>query len=165
MAKIEFEVLGKPAPGGSKRGFYIKSLNRVVIAPANNKTKPWMATVSSFAKEAYQGTLLEGALKLSLEFHILRPKGHYGTGGQAGVLKTSAPKYSTVKPDLTKLKRSTEDALTGIIWRDDSQVAEKATSKIYVEKNPGVLVTVETLGNEANNENLFTEVKREEMAL
>ena len=144
---IQFFVPGIPAPGGSKRGFFIKSINRVVMTPASTKTKPWMNTVSVFAKEAYQGELLQGALKLTLEFHLLRPKNHYGTGKKANVLKVSAPMYSTVKPDLTKLERSTEDALVGIIMRDDSQVAVKATKKIYVDRDSGVMITVEQLEN------------------
>ena len=144
---VRFFVPGIPAPGGSKRGFFIKSINRVVMTPASTKTKPWMNTVSVFAKEAYHGDLLQGALKLTLEFHLLRPKNHYGTGKKANVLKVSAPMYSTVKPDLTKLERSTEDALVGIIMRDDSQVAVKATRKIYVDRDSGVMITVEQLEN------------------
>lgn len=140
-----FFVPGKPAPGGSKKGFYIKSIGRVVMAPANDKTKPWMGIVSAFAKEAYGGELLSGALRLILEFRLLRPKNHYGTGKKANVLKATAPTYSTSKPDLTKLERSTEDALTGIIFRDDSQVAKKVTEKRYVERDSGVMITVEQI--------------------
>ena len=144
---VRFFVPGKPSPGGSKKGFYIKSIGRVVMAPASDKTKPWMAVVSAYAKIAYSGELLLGALKLTLEFHLLRPKNHYGTGKKANTLKASAPMYSTVKPDLTKLERSTEDALVGIIMRDDSQVAVKATKKIYVDRDSGVMITVEQLEN------------------
>ena len=144
---VRFFVLGRPAPGGSKKGFYIKSIHRVVMAPASDKTKPWMAVVSAYAKIAYSGELLLGALKLTLEFHLLRPKNHYGTGKKANVLKASSPIYSTVKPDLTKLERSTEDALTGIIFRDDSQVAKKVTEKRYVERDSGVMITVEQISD------------------
>jgi Holliday junction resolvase RusA-like endonuclease len=151
--QIKFFVPGTPAPGGSKRGFYIKNIGRVVMAPASNKTKPWMAIVSAFAKEAYQGELLQGALKLTFEFRLLRPKTHYGTGKKANILKSSAPIYSTVKPDLTKLERSTEDALVGIIMRDDSQVAEKATKKIYVERDSGVEIVIETINGQNQEAN------------
>lgn len=145
MKEISFTVLGIPAPGGSKKGFYIKSIKRVVMAPASNKTKPWMALVSAAAKEAYQGPLLEGPLKLRFDFYMLRPKGHYGTGRRASILKGIAPSFHTIRPDLTKLERSTEDALTGIIFRDDSQVAMKQTQKIYIERDPGVKITISTL--------------------
>lgn len=160
--KISFFIPGKPAPGGSKKGFYIKSLNRVVIAPANSKTKPWMAVVSAYAKEAWNGPLLQGPLKLSMEFRLLRPKNHYGTGKKMNVLKATSPIYSTVKPDLTKLERSTEDALVGIIMRDDSQVAVKSTHKIYVERDEGVLVAIEELDNLNNLDSLFKGEKNED---
>jgi Holliday junction resolvase RusA-like endonuclease len=80
-----------------------------------------------------------------MTFHVLRLKGHYRTGKYAGILRDDAPNYVAVKPDLTKLERSTEDALTGIIFRDDSQVASKDTKKIYVEKYPGVGITINEL--------------------
>ena len=144
--KIEFFVPGKPSPGGSKRGFFIKSINRVVLTPACKNTKPWMATVSSFAKEAYKGALLTRAVELQMSFRILRPKSHFGTGKKVDVVRESAPMYSIVRPDLTKLERSTEDALTGIIWRDDSQVAVKHTEKRYVERDCGVWISI--TGNE-----------------
>lgn len=143
---ITFFVPGKAAPGGSKKGFYIAKIKRVVMAPASDKTKPWMAIVSAFAREAYTDNPLTGPLAVTMTFKILRPKNHYRTGKNAGILRDDAQKYCTVKPDLTKLERSTEDALTGIIWRDDSQVAQKNTQKIYVEKDPGVEITVQQIG-------------------
>lgn len=139
---INFFVAGIPAPGGSKTGFYIPAMKRVVMAPASKKTKPWMALVSASAKEAYDGPLLTGAVELKVEFRFCRPKGHYGSGKNASVLKTSAPIFPTVKPDRTKCLRSTEDALVGIIFRDDSQVVTGQTSKVYVERDPGAMITV-----------------------
>ena len=141
--KIEFFVPGVPAPGGSKTGFYIPKLKRVVMTPASMKTKPWMALVSAYAKEAYSGALLTGAIELSIQFRFCRPKGHYGTGKNAGILKVSAPKHHLTKPDRTKLLRSTEDALKGVVWRDDSQVVTGPTEKVYCDRDPGAQITIE----------------------
>ncbi|MFA5424935.1 MAG: RusA family crossover junction endodeoxyribonuclease [Phycisphaerae bacterium] len=143
--KIEFFVPGAPAPGGSKKGFYVKSLNRVVMAPDSDKTKPWMATVSAFAKLHYQGPLFTGPMRVTIVFRFLRPKNHYGTGKNASILKASAPKYHTVKPDTTKLFRSTEDAMVGIIYRDDSQVMHGPSEKVYVDRDPGAQITIEEI--------------------
>lgn len=148
MEAITFFVPGTPAPGGSKKGFYIKSINRVVMAPASDKTRPWMNTVSHFARMNYQGPLIEGPVRLEMTFKAMRTKGHYGTGKKAGILKQNAPTFVTVRPDLTKLERSTEDALTGILWRDDGQVVQKATSKIYTDRDPGVLIKVTEINAE-----------------
>lgn len=133
-----FFVHGTPKPGGSKRGFYIKKLNRVVITDANKKTKPWMDSVASAATEAYKGEPVIEPVNLQTVFIFPRPKGHYGTGRNAGKLKASAPKYHTVKPDRTKVLRSTEDAMKGIVWRDDSQVVAGGTTKVYVRSRDSV---------------------------
>jgi Holliday junction resolvase RusA-like endonuclease len=104
-----------------------------------------MALVADYARANYDGPLLVGAIELSIQFRFCRPKGHYGTGKNEGILKASAPKHHTVKPDRTKCLRSTEDALKGIIWRDDSQVVTGITSKVYVDRDPGAQITIEPI--------------------
>jgi len=74
---------------------------------------------------------LEGPLLLELTFWIPRPKGHYGSGKNAAVVKAGAPFAPTVKPDLLKLTRAVEDALTGIVYRDDSQITSETLQKAY----------------------------------
>jgi Holliday junction resolvase RusA-like endonuclease len=87
--------------------------------------------------------LLEGPLGLAVVFNITRPKGHFGTGRNAGALKDSAPYWPTVKPDATKLLRGLEDALTGVVWRDDAQVVEQAVTKRYAEREGARVVVWE----------------------
>ena len=128
---INFFVPGAPATAGSKTGFYNKKLKRVLMVPANKKQKPWMAQVRAVAVENYSGPVLTGPIKLYLLFTFLRPKSHYGSGKNADKIKESAPEYHTTKPDLTKLIRAVEDALTSIIWRDDSQVVLHDAEKSY----------------------------------
>jgi Holliday junction resolvase RusA-like endonuclease len=140
--KIQFFVPGIPAPGGSKKGFYIPKIKRVVMAPDCKRTRSWMDSVACFAKAEYSKPLLTGPLRLEIEFRLLRPQGHYGTGSHAGTIKDSAPKYPTVKPDGVKLTRSTEDAMKGIIWRDDSQVVMHAIRKVYVDRDPGAEILI-----------------------
>lgn len=35
-------------------------------------------------------------------------------------------------PDVLKLARGVEDALTGIVWRDDAQIVNESLSKVVV---------------------------------
>ena len=135
---LRFQVYGLPQPGGSKRAFVVGK--RAMIVDANPKAKDWKTTVAQTVAEQYDGPLLTGALELNVTFIMPRPKGHYGTGRNAGVLKTNAPKFHIVRPDSTKLLRPTEDALTGIIWRDDAQLAIRAM-KLYGER-PGAFIEV-----------------------
>lgn len=131
---ISFTVHGQAQPAGSKRGFYNKKSKRVIITDASAKSRPWKAVVSDAAAEAMAGMpLLDGPLMLGLEFYFPRPKGHYGTGRNAGTVRASAPPIPTVKPDLLKLARAVEDALTGIVYRDDAQIAREILDKFYGE--------------------------------
>lgn len=50
----------------------------------------------------------------------------------------------TVKPDATKLWRSTEDALTGIAWRDDAQISVQVVEKRYGSQS-GALIQISSL--------------------
>lgn len=127
---ITFFIPGVPAPGGSKTGFPLKS-GRVIMAPACKRTKPWMAVCAVVARQAMQDgrhELLTGPLRLDVDFFLPRIKGHYRANG---ALKPNAPIWHTVKPDRTKLLRALEDALTGIVWRDDSAVVCGESRKLY----------------------------------
>jgi len=135
--QIELFVPGIPAGAGSKKGFYIKKINKVIMSPASKKTKPWMESVRWAAIQAgYNGKLLlTKPVHLQLTFYYHRPKGHYGTGKNAGNLKGSAPKHKTTQPDLCKLVRAVEDALTGLVWEDDRQIVVHKNAKTYCERH------------------------------
>jgi Holliday junction resolvase RusA-like endonuclease len=141
--QIEFFVAGKPAPGGSKKGFVNPRTGRVVIQDDCDRNGPWMARVAYFARRAYQGEPLEGPVQLHLRFSFLRPKSHYRTGKHSAELRPDAPIFHTSKPDTTKLTRAAEDALKGITWKDDSQVAYQTAEKRY-GITEGVKITIRT---------------------
>ena len=143
--QIQFFVPGIPATAGSKTPFIYKDKksgkNRVAMSPANKRQKPWMSDVKMFAAEAYKGDPLTWPIGLYIDFYLPRPKSHYGTGKNSDKLKDSAPNRPITMPDLTKLTRALEDALKGIIWRDDSQVVSQYIEKHYSNK-PGAQVTI-----------------------
>ena len=136
MAVIRFTAIGKPQPAGSKSGAPIRRRNGsigVAMRDSNPKAKPWQAIVANAAREAYSGDLLRGPLFVRMKFFLPRPKGHYGTGKNAATLKASAPRHPTKKPDALKLARGTEDALTGVVYADDSQIVSERLVKRYGE--------------------------------
>jgi Holliday junction resolvase RusA-like endonuclease len=124
-ATIQFFVPGVPQPGGSKRAFVVNG--RAVVTDDAKHNKSWRASVAAAGYEAHTGQLLDGPLAVSFLFVLARPRGHFGKKG----LKPSAPAYPAVKPDVLKLARSTEDALTGILWRDDSRTVVLTARKVY----------------------------------
>jgi Holliday junction resolvase RusA-like endonuclease len=134
---LSFFVPGIPKTAGSKRAFIPKGWQRAIIVDDNPKSRDWKTDVSQAGQAAYKGPLLEGPLEVSLAFVCLRPKGHHGKNG----VRPSAPVWPIGKPDVLKLARAVEDALTGIIWRDDAQVVSEHLCKLYGPK-PGVYVMV-----------------------
>lgn len=145
---IQFFVPGQARPAGSKSAFKNPNTGKIIVTHANPKTKGWMDSVAWHAmKHVGAMCLLTDAVCLKLTFLRLRPGGDYGTGRNEGIIKASAPLHNTKIPDLTKLTRAVEDALTGIIWKDDSQVIAQRTNKRYCrgDEKPGVWILVETI--------------------
>lgn len=62
--------------------------------------------------------------------------------------KTKLNRPGKGQGDLTNLYKATEDALTGLAYRDDSQVCRAEIQKRWVEpgEEVGVLVRVEKIG-------------------
>lgn len=142
MPPISFFVPGVPKPAGSKRAFIIKG--RAIITDANKNARDWKIDVQHAARsvmEQLEGNRLSGPLKLHVVFNLPRPKSHYRTGKNANLLRDDAPAWHTSKPDTTKLLRGLEDALTGMLWGDDSQVCVQTALKRYSER-PGADVTI-----------------------
>jgi Holliday junction resolvase RusA-like endonuclease len=150
--RIEFFVQGSAKPAGSKRGFAIKQggqyTGRVVVQDASGEAgRIWRQDVKAAAREAYQGAPLDCPLAVVAIFYQARPKAHFGGGRNAHLLKASAPRYPVSKPDTTKLFRAVEDALTGILWKDDCLIVAQQVRKKYCDEahsQPGVLLRVET---------------------
>lgn len=94
----------------------------------------------------------QGPVFVIARFYFTRPQGHFGTGRNAGVLKASAPTHPTTRAngDADKLARGLLDALTGICFRDDSQVAVLMVTKHFADTG-GARVEV-TLGECAVHE-------------
>lgn len=131
---IAFTVLGRPQPAGSKRAFANPKTGKIIVTDDAKGSRPWKQQVAGEAIDAWPyvlTNLLEGPLELDVTFVLARPKGHYRTGKFADLVRDSAPPCPIVKPDTTKLLRAVEDALTGILWRDDAQVVEQSARKVY----------------------------------
>jgi len=136
-----FWVQGHPMPQGSKR-----HVGKGIMVEVSN-VKPWRDSIAWEARNAIKTPLLDG-IWLKLVFQFKRPKGHYGTGKNAGVLKERFRLADhTTRPDLDKLCRAVGDALTGIAYRDDSQVVVLGASKVYasMEDAEGVRIEVQEM--------------------
>jgi crossover junction endodeoxyribonuclease RusA len=144
LEQIQITVKGLPAPQGSKVAFKAPRTGRIVVKESSDaKVKAWRQGVAGAALAAIAGRGLDlpirRPVRVSIMFALPRPKDHYGTGRNAGQVKPSAPLWPTTYPDLSKLIRSTEDALTTAgIWADDAQVVICVASKDYAGQVPGL---------------------------
>lgn len=142
---LTFVVFGLPRPAGSKRAFALKKngvfTGRTVVTDDCKDSREWKNNVRREAAINMDGMpMFLGPVILTAVFYMPRPKGHYRTGKRAAELRPAAPRHITTKPDLLKLTRAVEDAMTGIVWRDDAQVVEHRLFKKYGQ--PGCVVQV-----------------------
>lgn len=121
---MQVRIHGTPQQQGSKNQFGAES-NAA-------KLKPWRASVAQAVGEAWEGKpALLGPVRISVTFGFMRPKAHYRTGKNAHILRDDAPTYKTSTPDGDKLARAIGDALTGVVYKDDSQVQWGFLDKVY----------------------------------
>ena len=120
----QLTVIGSPAPQGSKRflGMGPKS-GKARFEEASKGVGPWREAVKTVAYERRPHEPLDGPLFVRMVFTLRRPP--------------SIPKrrrFPSTIPDLSKLARCTEDALTEAgVWRDDARVVEYLRlAKCYV---------------------------------
>ena len=143
MPSVTVNVIGMPIPQGSmvsngfKRG--MRHSNGEVLMP-------WRAQVAKQVLDALpQEWDRMAPVSLSAVFRFPRPQSHYGTGRNAGSLRSSAPGEHIVKPDLDKALRAINDSLeAGGIVKGDQQVCSINATKRYCieDEPPGVLITL-----------------------
>lgn len=135
---IAFTVFGIASGMGSKKAFTPKGWSRPILTDSNRNLKTWQTLVAGAASRAIAErpdfAIMSGAVRLTIAFYLPRPKS----------LAKNVTAH-TKKPDCSKLLRSTEDALTGVVYRDDAQIIEIHASKAYTGASapPHVRIRVE----------------------
>lgn len=139
---FDFFVNGKPATAGSKRALPVRRKDGqtiTIVTDANPRSKPWMQEVAHTAYSVWTAPLLEGAVDVQFYFLRRRPQTHFSK--KDGSLLSSAPDTWITRPDALKLARAAEDALTGVIWKDDSVIHSEMIVKCWARMD-GLLVRV-----------------------
>jgi Holliday junction resolvase RusA-like endonuclease len=128
---------GEPAPQGSKRTINKGNANRpATIGDASPKLAPWRSDVIAAAREVLTRQMLDcldGPIIARMVFSFRRPKS----------VKFSKRPFPSVYPDLSKLCRSTEDALkaAGVIADDSLIVEYTRLAKVYCGEDEDSLET------------------------
>lgn len=139
MAAVSFFTPGNPAPQGSKR-----HVGRGILVESSKAVGSWRERVALATHNAMQEAKLtpfDGPVRVRIAFVLPRPK--------------SAPKTrdipATKRPDGDKLLRAVLDAMSGIAYRDDSQIVDYRVTKriewpqLIPNAVPGCHITVEEL--------------------
>lgn len=148
---LSFTVLGVAAPQGSLVPMQSKTTGRMFVKQSCKRTMPWRQEVAHVAQRAVIERERDsmwpacGPVELRVTFVLPRPAGHSGTRG----LRPSAPLHPSKKPDLSKLVRAIEDAMTGIVYDDDARIVRHRVQKEYVRPGeaPRAVIEVETLSD------------------
>lgn len=114
---IYFFVPGQPVAKARARTVRTKAGSTVSYTP--EKTANFENLVKFCAYKNRPAEVLFCPVSVVLRFYFQRPKS-----------KKNAT-WHVSKPDLDNLEKAVLDACNGIIWRDDSQVVKKQSSKAY----------------------------------
>lgn len=130
---IVFDVPGRARPQGSKRA--MRRGRKIVMVEMSEHLQSWRGSVAWAAQQQMlkrrRRTLLQGPIELVLLVNFKRPKSWK---------KTQV--WPTGPPDSSKLLRAVEDALTGIVYRDDAQIVVALVAKHADATNPGESVKI-----------------------
>ncbi len=90
-----------------------------------------------------------GPVQLLVSWVFARPKSHFRTGKHAGELRPDAPICCDKKPDIDNLEKMLLDAMSGVFFLDDAQVASVVKTKTYgdLPERPRTEVRVMQIGN------------------
>jgi Holliday junction resolvase RusA-like endonuclease len=117
LAPIVIVAYGMPGPQGSKsfKGMLKGKDGRehAILAESSKKVTPWRRAVEKAARAVYRAAPLDCPLRARMVFTLPKPQ------SASKKRRTYPDRY----PDVSKLARSTEDALTSAgIWADDARL-------------------------------------------
>jgi hypothetical protein len=93
----------------------------------------------------------DGAIKMSIEINVVRPKRHFCVmdGAQTGMLRKGAPKYPFSVNKSTSVAMAIEDALEGVAYNSTNQIIEQLIRSVYnrTHKSGFIDITVEVVND------------------
>lgn len=137
---VSFTVRGTPMPKGSTTRMPGGGTIPAGTAASRQRMVQWREDIRHEAQKAMDGVPpFTGALRLFVDFTLMPPR--------TTIRKTQWGWLPhTRKPDVDKLLRAVCDALTGVVWLDDSQACVVAVNKHYGwDGITGAVITVDPI--------------------
>lgn len=136
---LRIEVPGVPVAQPRPRATVLNGHARVYGAPSKHPVNVFKAQIRQAAGEVHSGALIDGAVSVTMWFYFARPKSMQWK-------RRHMPHHRhTRKPDVENIAKAALDALTGVVWVDDSQVCELHVYKWYCAggESPRCVVEIE----------------------
>ena len=140
--KIAFEIPGKATP--KARGRTVRPKSGKVRTYTPDPTVNYEKLVRYTYWQKYMRTKFPDDAALSMEVLVFHPIPKRTSLRKQELMKAEKLR-PTVKPDLTNIAKSIEDALNGLAYRDDSQIVESHIRKYYSDV-PRVYVEITQIG-------------------
>ena len=143
MESITFHVAGIPMPKGSTTRMPNGAMLPSGTDASRKRMANWRTDIRHAALEAMGETdPSRGPIRLMCEFQLPYPV--------SSIRKYQLGWWPHIKqPDVDKLLRMLLDALTGIVWADDSQACFVTCNKVYAwNDRPGAHIIIDFLTDE-----------------
>lgn len=139
MTERFITVIGIPGPQGSKSFKGLSKAGHAILVESSKKVRTWRESVKWAVVDSGGAQTITGPIDIEMYFTLPKPK--------------SAPKsrrtWPDRKPDLSKLVRSTEDALTDSgAFEDDARIVRCISMKVFPGEHanalavPGVVIRI-----------------------
>jgi len=135
---IEFTIPGNPVSQGRPRA--AKRGNKVIMYDPK-ESREYKEYVALIARQHAPKKPIEGALSVNIKIYRQIPK---STTKKDRALFLAGIKRPIVKSDTSNYVKGIEDALNGIIYKDDSQIVDLYAAKYYSD-NPRVEISVKEI--------------------
>ena len=139
MTTLKFTIPGEPCAQGRPRfstaGGFVKAYD-----PAKSKNyKAYIKLVATHEAKKQGWLYTELPLSMSVTAYMSIPKSKSKKFRPAALAHEERP---TKKPDLSNIVKGVEDALNGLIYKDDSQIVKLSLEKYY-DAEPRLEVVLE----------------------
>lgn len=128
---IPYPPVAKGRPKFTRQGF----------AYTPKKTRDYEKLVKTIALQHRPKELWLGPLFLSASFHCPIPESFSKKKKQLAIEGKLRP---ASRPDLSNYVKAVEDALNGVIYKDDSQIVDESLEKLY-SSHPRVEIYIEEI--------------------
>ena len=128
--------------------------SRRVGAYEDKKMKDWRKNCTYLVSSLYKGELLHRPLKVDVTFYLKAPETLSKKPSERARAKRKQEYidfitesiYVSKKPDLDNLEKALYDSISdsGKVWKDDNQIVEHTTRKIY-SPNPRIEIEIKEM--------------------